>query len=166
LTVAGFGTNSAEGIFARRLAQESGAKLNWVPYPGGAAAIAPVLGNHIAAVLNHPGDVKSFVESGKLRVLAGSNDAAIKQFPNAVTFRSLGYRDLTAQHYRGVITKAGISGDVARRLDDLFKHVSKDPEFVQYMKQTDVEPYYNDSRAFTNIVRSDMDIIARQMLQK
>lgn len=162
LTVAGFGTDSAEGVFARRLGVESGTKLSWVPYNGGAAAVAPVLGGHIVAVLNHPGDVKSLVASGKLRVLAGSDDTSLKLFPGAVTFRSLGYRDLTVSHYRGLMAKAGTPPAAVAKLDAFLKDVSHDPGFVAYMKATTVESYFNDSQAFTNIVRNDMDIIARQ----
>jgi tripartite-type tricarboxylate transporter receptor subunit TctC len=163
LTVAGFGTDSAEGLFLKQLANESKAKLNWVPYGGGAAAIAPVLGGHIVAALNHPGDVKSFVDGGKLRVLAASNDSALAIFPNAVTFRSIGYRDLTVLHYRGIIGKAGMPPATERKLDDFFNAVSRDPEVIAYMKSVLVEPYFRGSRDFTNMVHSDLDSLGRQI---
>jgi len=163
ITVAGFGTDSAEGVFLRQLAKESGTKLTWVPYTGGAAAIAPVLGSHIVAALNHPGDVKSFVDGGKLRVLAASNDSALKLFPSAVTFRSLGYKDLTVLHYRGIIAKGGTPGNVEKRLDDFFNAVSRDPDFVAYMKNVVVEPYFRGTRDFTKIVNSDVEELGHVM---
>jgi tripartite-type tricarboxylate transporter receptor subunit TctC len=163
LTVAGFGTDSAEGLFLKQLANESKTKLTWVPYGGGAAAIAPVLGNHIVAALNHPGDVKSFVDSNKLRVLAASNDSALAIFPNAVTFRSIGYRDLTVLHYRGIIGKAGMPPAVERKLDDFFNAVSRDPEFIAYMKLVLVDPYFRGSRDFTKMVHSDLDSLGREI---
>ena len=162
ITIAGFGTDSAEGIFEKRLMTESGTKLVWVPYPGGAAGIAPVLGGHVVAVLNHPGDVKSFVDGGKLRVLAASDEKALTLFPGAVTFRSLGYRDLTVSHYRGIIAKAGTPPAEQAKLNGFLKSVSEDPEFIAYMKSVTVNPYFNASPAFTNIVRNDMDILSRQ----
>lgn len=163
LTVAGFGTDSAEGLFLKQLATESKTKLTWVPYGGGAAAIAPVLGGHIVAALNHPGDVKSFVDSGKLRVLAASSDSALKTFPSAVTFRAIGYRDLTVLHYRGIIGKASMPPAVERKLDDFFDAVAHDPDFIAYMKSVVVEPYFRGSRDFTNMVQGDLDSLAKQI---
>lgn len=162
ITVAGFGTDSAEGLFEKRLMTESATKLVWVPYTGGAAAIAPVLGGHVVAALNHPGDVKSFVDGGKLRVLAVSDDKALALFPGAVTFRSLGYRDLTVSHYRGIVAKAGMPAESEGKLISFLKSVSNDPEFIAYMKSVTVNSYFNASPAFTNIVRNDMDILTRQ----
>ena len=163
ITVAGFGTDSAEGVFLRQLAKESRTKLTWVPYTGGAAAIAPVLGGHIVAALNHPGDVKSFVEGGKLRVLAASNASALKFFPSAATFRSLGYKGLTVLHYRGIIAKAGTPGGTAKKLDDFFDAVSRDPDFVAYMKNVVVEPYFRGTKDFTKMVRGDVETLGREM---
>ncbi|MGH7715044.1 MAG: tripartite tricarboxylate transporter substrate-binding protein, partial [Vulcanimicrobiaceae bacterium] len=163
ITVAGFGSQSAEALFLRQLASESGAKLTWVPFGGGAAATPAVLGGHVVAALNHPGDVKSFVETGKLRVLAGSDASATRLFPGAVTFQSLGYPDLTVLHYRGVIAKAGTPPDVIAALNRFFSSVSRDPEFVAYMKNVNVSPYLRDSGAFTKMVTSDLDSMQKQL---
>jgi tripartite-type tricarboxylate transporter receptor subunit TctC len=163
ITVGGFGSQSAEAIFAKRLAYETKAKLVWVPFSGGSAGTAAVLGGHIVATISHPGDAREFVAAGKLRVLGVSSDSALPLFPGAVTFRSLGYPDLTVLHYRGIVGRAGLPPAVTAKLADFFKAVVHDPEFVDYMKQVGVVAYYNDPTAFGNIVRNDVDIVGRQL---
>lgn len=163
ITVAGFGSQSAEALFLRQLASESGAKLVWVPFGGGAAATPAVLGGHVVAALNHPGDVKSFVETGKLRVLAASDASATHLFPGVATFQSLGFPDLTVLHYRGIIAKAGTPPDVIVALDHFFSQVAHDPEFVAYMKNVNVSPYFRDSNAFTKLVNGDLDSMQKQL---
>lgn len=163
ITVAGFGSQSAEALFLRQLASESGTKLVWVPFGGGAAATPAVLGGHVVAALNHPGDVKSFVESGKLRVLAVSDATAAHLFPGAVTFQSLGFPDLTVLHYRGIIAKAGTPPDVIAALDRFFNQVARDPEFIAYMKNVNVAPYLRDSNAFTKLVTGDLESMQKQL---
>ena len=161
--MAGFGSQTAEAIFTRRLAYETKTKLTWVPFNGGSAGTAAVLGDHVVASVSHPGDVREFVEAGKLRVLGASADSALAYFPGAVTFRSLGYPDLTVLHYRGIIGRAGLPPAVQTTLSNFFKTVVHDPEFVTYMKQVGVVAYYNDPTAFGNIVRNDVDIVGRQL---
>ena len=163
ITVGGFGAQTSEAIFTRRLAYETKANLTWVPFSGGSAGTAAVLGGHIVATVSHPGDVREFVAAGKLRVLGVSSDSALAYFPGAVTFRSLGYPDLTVLHYRGIIGRAGLPPDVTAKLSSFFKTVVHDPDFVTYMKQVGVVAYYNDPTAFGNIVRNDVDIVGRQL---
>jgi tripartite-type tricarboxylate transporter receptor subunit TctC len=48
-------------------------------------------------------------------------------------------------------------------LDRFFSQVSRDPEFVAYMKNVNVSPYFRDSEAFTKLVTGDLDSMQKQL---
>ncbi|MBC5809388.1 MAG: tripartite tricarboxylate transporter substrate binding protein [Candidatus Eremiobacteraeota bacterium] len=162
ISIGGFGADSAHAMLSRHLAAESGAKLNWVPFNGGSAALVAVLGGHMDAMLGNISDQRAQVADGKLRILAVSTDKPLADYPNALPFRALGYPDLTSSHWRGVMAKAGTPADVTAKLDAFFKAVSKDAEFVAFVKNSGLLPYYNDRAAFAKLVKSDMEAMAKQ----
>jgi tripartite-type tricarboxylate transporter receptor subunit TctC len=120
-------------------------KIQWthVPYPGGAPALAAVLGGHVTAM----SDAEGFPSAaeGSLRLLASHGEKQrTKGFPNVPTVRELGY-DIFNEATFLVVTQKGTPQPIIKKLDDAFKKAMADPEFVQTLEKIEIKPAYRNS---------------------
>jgi tripartite-type tricarboxylate transporter receptor subunit TctC len=153
--VAGYGSNTSMETFTRYLGTVSGAKFNWVPFSGGAAAIAAVMGNHVPVVVQHRNDLYDPIASGEMRGLAISSDARSADLPAVPTFRELGFKDFTFEQWRGLAARAGTPPTVVKRLSDYLKQITLDPDFRLAEDQRHIGIYYNDHDAFTKLIEAE-----------
>jgi tripartite-type tricarboxylate transporter receptor subunit TctC len=144
LTIGGPFAESAESFFARDMGSTAGVKFQWVPYNGGAPAVAATLGGHVDAVCTNVSAVASFVQAGQMRVLAVSTAHPTPALPGTPTFAQLGFKSLTNAHWRGIAAKAGLPDDVRSKLIAFTKQVSTDPSFKSYCEKVHLALDYAD----------------------
>lgn len=144
VTVGGAFAESAESFFARDMRSTAGIKFDWVPFSGGAPAVAATLGGHVTAVCTNISGVSGFVAAGQMRVLAVSTAQPTSALPGTPTFASLGYKNLTGAHWRGIAAKAGLSPEVQNRLVVFSKQVAQDPEFKAFCERVHLHDEYAD----------------------
>ena len=65
--------------------------LTHVPFAGWAEGSPALLGGHIEAIVAQPGELRPMVESKRMRVLAVFQPARNANFPDAPTFKELGW---------------------------------------------------------------------------
>jgi putative tricarboxylic transport membrane protein len=148
--VAGFGSASAHHIMAMKFAKQAGIEITWVPYPGGAKALAATLGGHVPVVHTNPGKIVKHVQAGKLIPLATSGGKRISALPDMPTYKELGI-NLEDYHFRGVATKAGVPKDRIKILHDSFKRAMETPGFKEYTEKNYLLPGYMNSEDFTKL---------------
>ena len=105
-----------------------------VPFPGGGEQIAAVLGKHTEGALVPLSDLYPQVQAGKVRVLAMADEKRNPTFPDVPTFKELGY-DLTMITYTLLIGPNGIPQDIVSKIQDAYKKVSNDPDFIKFMEE-------------------------------
>lgn len=101
------------------LEKESGADFNEVPTSGGSEAKAFVLGGNVDVGSSVPSTVSAEVEAGELRVLAVSDDNRVEIFPDAPTFKELGY-DISMPSWYSIFCKSDVPAEVQKALEDAF----------------------------------------------
>ncbi|MBI5968549.1 MAG: hypothetical protein HY882_11935 [Deltaproteobacteria bacterium] len=109
--------------------------MSWVPFDGGAAAIAAALGGHIDVAHTNPGVVKGHVQAGKMRILGVASEKRLDVLPDVLTYREQGI-DLVLFQWRGVAMRAGAPKPIIEKLISAITQASQTPEFKQYMKNT------------------------------
>jgi tripartite-type tricarboxylate transporter receptor subunit TctC len=104
-----------------------------VPFDGGGEQMPAFLGGHVEAVVTHHAVIAPHVKAGKVRVLGVFEERRNRLFPDAPTFRELGY-DLTRSVYYLVIGPKGLSAEIVSVIHDSLKKAQADPAFVNPME--------------------------------
>jgi len=109
-------------------------KVNWIAYKGGGPALLAVAGGHVDAAATNPGNVKPFITSGKVRVLAVSSEKRLADFPDVPTYKERGW-DVVRYQWRGVMAKAGTPKPVLDRLVAAIQKAQQTQEWKAYLQQ-------------------------------
>lgn len=112
---------------------EAKVDLTHVPFAGGAESVPALLGGHVEGLQVHPSEILPHVQAGKARVLAVYEEKRNPLFPEAPTFRELGY-DLTLGVYYLLIAPKGTLAAIVKTLHDAAKRAADEPVFVNMAK--------------------------------
>jgi putative tricarboxylic transport membrane protein len=164
--IGGFGANSAHNIFAKDLGKAAGFPFQWIPYNGGSEAVTQLLGGHIQAALTNVGQVLEQIKAGKLKIVAISTSKRMPELPDTPTFNELGYPNLDSSHWRGFYLKAGTPKEIVSKYDQLFKELSQDPEWQQYLKANGLTNDFVSSGENGPFVKKEYETIAKKLAEK
>jgi tripartite-type tricarboxylate transporter receptor subunit TctC len=109
-------------------------KAAWVPYQGGGPALTAVAGGHVDVAATNPGNVKPFIASGKVRVLAVSSQRRLDDFPDVPTYRERGW-NLVRYQWRGIMAKNGTLRPVVDRLAGAVQKVQQTAAWKDYLRK-------------------------------
>ena len=124
----------------------------WIPFEGGSDALAALLGQHGVVYVGNPVDVKGRPD---LMIAAVSAKQRLPEFPQAPTFKELGY-DLTDDVlWRGYALKNGVPKEALLYLEELFEKVGRDSEWTTFIRQTAAQPVVLMHDAFSRMVEKD-----------
>lgn len=153
--VSGFGANSEEHLVAASLAKQGHFAIDWIPYSGGAKAIAATLGGNTAAVLTNLSAVVPLVQSGRMRVL-GITTAQQVPDVQAPTFESMGYEAMVRSLWRGFIVRAGTPEPRIQAIAAALKQLTADPDYMKYVRTVHITARYLGPNAFQSGVIEEM----------
>jgi tripartite-type tricarboxylate transporter receptor subunit TctC len=109
-------------------------KTNWIAYKGGGPALLAVAGGHVDAAATNPGNVKPFITSGKVRVLAVSSEKRLADFPDAPTYKERGWNVVRYQ-WRGIMGRPGMPKPVLERLVSAIQKSQQTADWKAYLEQ-------------------------------
>jgi tripartite-type tricarboxylate transporter receptor subunit TctC len=92
----------------------AGVQLNHIPFKGGEAVTAALLGGHVEASADAIGKFMPHVDAGKLRVLALSRKFSLA--PNVPTMKELGYKEDLFSSWFSLTAPAGIPEEAKKVL--------------------------------------------------
>lgn len=125
------------------------AKIDFTTVPfEGPHQIPALLGGHVDLALAHPAPILSHVKAGKIRVLGVFQKDRNPLFPEAPTFKELGY-DLTLGVYYPLILPKGTPQPVVKVIHDAFRKALAELSFVSIMQKSSIDVDYQDSEAVT-----------------
>ncbi|MGH6674021.1 MAG: Bug family tripartite tricarboxylate transporter substrate binding protein [Xanthobacteraceae bacterium] len=106
LTMAGIGPGSTTQLAFEKLKHDAKVDMTFVPYPGTAPAAEAVLGQHVTAYFGESTFVAAQAKAGTMRVLAVASSHRSMLLPNAPTLAELGFGNVTADIWFGVLAPA------------------------------------------------------------
>jgi tripartite-type tricarboxylate transporter receptor subunit TctC len=110
------------------IAQETGAQVNYIPYPGGGPATLDVLAGHVNATLITLAAVTDHVRAGKLRALAVTTDYRSPALPDVPTMSEAGLPGFAVESWQGYFAPAGTPPAVVAKINRDIQSVLATPE--------------------------------------
>ena len=108
---------SAPHLAGVAVEQATGAKWQYVPYKGGAQAIADTVGGTAQILMNGMLATLPHVQSGKLKVLGVSKSSRMPLIGDVPTIAEQGVPGFEAAQWYGLAAPAGTPGPVVERLN-------------------------------------------------
>ena len=109
LDYASQGTGSAGHVLGAMLQKVSGVPMNHVPYKGAGPAMPDLLAGRVDFMFSTVGTIQPFVDAGKLRILANSSKASMRDIPSV---SELGYPDVHYEAWFGLVGPAGMDAQI------------------------------------------------------
>lgn len=132
VTVGGSGSYTGHHIAYLMLQKLTGAEFTYIESTGAAPSVANFLGGHTDALFANSNDLVTHKDD--IIILGLGTDDRFSLLPDAPTFIEQGL-DMTAGIDRGVCVPQGTPADVMAVLEDAFRQVCTDPEFMKKMEE-------------------------------
>jgi len=110
------------------LTQETGARVNYIPYQGGGPAALDVLAGHTHATLITLAAVTEYVRAGRLRALAVTTAYRSPALPDVPTMAEAGLPGFSVESWQGYFAPAGTPPQVVDRINRDIQTVLKSPD--------------------------------------
>ncbi len=135
-------------ITFQALGKASGLKIQTIPFKGGGEAITAIVGGQTDTGGQHPSEIISHIKAKRLVPIAVALDQRDPALPDVPTFKELGYNVVTVGSVKGVAAPKGTPTEVIKALDERFKKLCADQEFIKAMKDIGQPVMYKSSADF------------------
>ncbi|MGR3400670.1 Bug family tripartite tricarboxylate transporter substrate binding protein, partial [Paracoccus sp. (in: a-proteobacteria)] len=149
------GAGGWDHIRLMMLAQAAGIEdltgIRWVQFDGGGPAVTQMMGGQVQVVSADLGEIKGFVESGDIRVLAVLSDQPVSAFPDLPTAKSQGY-DVTGYNWRGFYTGGDVSDEDYQAWVDKLQKLYESDGWQETARSSGLEPIWRGGQEFADYV--------------
>ena len=128
-----------------------------VPYKGGTALVAGLLGGEVQSGWSGIPNVASHIKSGKLRVLCISTAQRSASLPEVPTAAELGYPGFDIATVIGLQAPAGLPREIGARLQNAAAKALRERDVAERMANLGMELRENGGEHYARFVREDLD---------
>jgi tripartite-type tricarboxylate transporter receptor subunit TctC len=156
VTFANSGTGSSDHLTAALFWQATGTKGVHVPYKGGSAAQADLVGGHVDVSFQNLGAIINFVQGGQMKAFAQTGERRHPLLPNVPTLTELGYGNVVVSAWQGVAAPKGLPAEVKAKLNQAIQASLKDPEVVAKFNKLGFDVVANSNEEFSAYLGKEM----------
>jgi tripartite-type tricarboxylate transporter receptor subunit TctC len=128
ITVAITGVGAISHLAIELLQHTAAIKLQYVPYRGAGQAISDFIGGQVDAMSAEVPVLMPQLKAGKAKVLAVAAQNRSDVLPDTPTFAELGFADVVADNWSGVLAPARTRPAVIAKLNAALNAAARDPE--------------------------------------
>ena len=152
----GSGGNGSIAHLAQELFKiQSAIQVIHVPYKGSGPAINDVVAGQIQSILTPAPGVIPQIQGGKLRALAVTSEKRATLMPEVPTFIELGFGELKAYNWYGVLAPAQTNSVIVTKLSEVIRQTMLLPEVQQRLLAQLLEPITTSPQAFKELLARD-----------
>jgi tripartite-type tricarboxylate transporter receptor subunit TctC len=129
--------------------------LTHVPYRGAGPAISDLIGGQVNAMSAEVPVLMPQIKAGKAKILAVAAQSRSEVMPDVPTFAELGYPDVVADNWSGVLAPPKTPAAIVARLNAAFNAVVKDPDVRRRMADVGVSTIGGTPEDLTALITSE-----------
>lgn len=146
-TYASSGVGSPHHLAMEMLKERAKLDINHAPYKGGAPAMQDVVSGQVPFIVIDTATANPMIKAGRLKVLAAFSRQRMATLPDTPTLIELGYTDIEAAAWQGMVVAAGTPPEVVERLGKELRQAIETPTTKAKMIELGVEPTPSDAAA-------------------
>ncbi|MDR6522132.1 tripartite tricarboxylate transporter substrate binding protein [Variovorax gossypii] len=146
---------SASHLTMEMLKAAAGISVTHVPYKGATPAVTDLLGGNVEVAFMVPGNVQQFVVQGRLKLLATTGEKRFRSSPNVPTLIELGYRDLEATGWVGLLAPAGTPKPIIERYYREIAKILNSPDMTARLHDMEFEVIASTPDQFATWIASE-----------
>jgi tripartite-type tricarboxylate transporter receptor subunit TctC len=155
ITVAITGIGAISHLAIEMLQHSAKIKLQAVPYRGAGPAIADLIGGQVNAMSAEVPVLMPQIKAGKAKVLAISAQSRSDVLPDVPTFAELGYPDVVADNWSGVLAPPKTPPAIVAKLNAAFNQVVNDPEVQRKLRDNAISTIGGTPEDLTKLIESE-----------
>lgn len=128
-----------------------------VPFKGGAASVAALLGGHVDFHQTNLTNVIELIKGGQLRALAVTSKDRLKDLPDVPTYTELGYPQVNIFGWRGVIGPKGLPKEVVDKWAEAIKKTQEAKAWQKLVGKLGDIPVYMGPDEFKAFIDESFD---------
>jgi tripartite-type tricarboxylate transporter receptor subunit TctC len=144
----------------------AGIDVTYIPYKGGAPAIADLIAGQIQLLISGPPGVLQHIKTGRLKAIATTAAKRSPGMPDTPTFAESGLPKYDTYEWYGVFAPAKIPKDVLDRLGREVARIVKSPDIAERLGAQGAIPVGDTPAEFDAFIRREMQVwgkIAKQV---
>lgn len=149
------GNGSTSHLTQEMFKQRTATQLMHIPYKGGQAAIADLIGGEIDVLFEASPTVTPFIKQGQLRALAVSTSERIEALPETPTITSLGLEGFEAVGWMGMVGPANMDQAVMDKIHAALVKTMQDPSTKQKLDSMGMIPVGDTPAEFQKFISSE-----------
>jgi putative tricarboxylic transport membrane protein len=149
LKQSGGSITSRDNVVRQQLQKASGARWQFISFPGGGERIAALLGGHVNMMVIEPAEAGEHIRAGNMRVLAQVSDTRLSGFPGVPTIREAGFNVTPVPQVRGVVAPPGIPRESVAYWEGVFKRLTQTGSWKKFLADNQFEDGYQNAADLT-----------------
>jgi tripartite-type tricarboxylate transporter receptor subunit TctC len=155
LTFASSGIGNATHLTGELFKSMAGVDVVHVPYKGGGAAVADLIGGHVAYSFASMPSALPHVRAGRLRALAVAPAQRVATAPELPTVAESGLPGFASEDWQGVLAPAKTPQDIVARLNGEIHKVLGAPELREKLENQGFQVRLSTPQQFSDLIRSE-----------
>ena len=155
LTVAVTGIGAISHLAIEMLQSAAKIKLQAVPYRGAGPAVSDLIGGQVNAMSAEVPVLMAQIKAGKAKILAVAAQERSDVLPDVPTWSELGYPDVVADNWSGVLAPARTPAAIVARLNAAFNAVVHDPDVRHRLADVGVSTIGGTPADLTSLITSE-----------
>ncbi len=155
VSVASSGNGTSTHLTAEMANSLAGIKLTHVPYKGGGAALADVMGGQVNAMFIGSPPAMPLLQSGKLKALAVTTSKRMAALPSVPTVAESGLPGFESIAAQGIFAPNGTPRDIVAKLNTEIARIIQLPDVRARWTQLGAEPVDNTPAQFASWLDSE-----------
>jgi tripartite-type tricarboxylate transporter receptor subunit TctC len=151
------GNGSVHHLTMAVFASRAGIDLLHVPYKGGSALVAALLGGEVQAGWSGIPNVAPHIKSGKHKVFAISSEHRSSSLPDVPTAIEQGYPGFDIATVIGLQGPAGTPREVVARLQSAVAKIMRERDIAERMANLGMELREDGTESYARFMRQDME---------
>jgi tripartite-type tricarboxylate transporter receptor subunit TctC len=155
VSIASSGNGTSTHLTAEMVNSLAGIKLTHVPYKGGGAALADVMGGQVNAMFIGSPPAMPLLQNGKLKAIAVTTSKRMAALPSVPTVAESGLPGFESIAAQGIFAPHGTPPEVINRLNTEIARIIQLPDVRARWAQLGAEPVDNTPAQFASWLDSE-----------